>query len=204
MNGSYPKRIALHKKLQQLAIEAEESPLTVDDGLRRLAAGSNFYGISLLLLSLPGALPIAPFGLKSLLGAAIVLLGLQMLAGKRIPWLPARISRLNLRAAWIRRAVSLGESSFTKVERFVEPRMDWMTHRIGSSLLGLAVIFLGLIMILSIIPGSKIVAALILLALSIGLVESDGLLTLLAALAAVILTALFAETVYLLVMWLTG
>lgn len=58
-------------------------------------------------------------------------------------------------------------------------------------MLGLAVIFLGLIMILSIIPGSKGLAALILFALGIGLIENNGLPNLLAA--------LFAETVYLLV-----
>ena len=82
--------------------------------------------------------------------------------------------------------------------------MNWMRYRLGSSLLGLTVIFLGLIMILSIIPGTKILAAFFLLALSIGLIESDGLLTLLAVLAALVLVALHAEVVYLLVIWLAG
>jgi len=201
MNGHRSTGFVLQEKLQRLANEAEESPLTIGDGLRRLATGSNIYGIAMLLLSLPAALPIVPFGLKPLLGVAITSLGLQMIGGKRMPWLPARFTSLNLRANWIRRAVSLGESSFTRLERFVEPRMNWMGTRTGSSLLGLAVVFLGLIMILSIIPGSKILAALVLLALSIGLIEGDGLLALLAALAALILAALFAETVYLLVIW---
>lgn len=201
MTGYRSTGFVLQEKLQRLANEAEESPLTIGDGMRRLATGSNIYGIAMLLLSLPAALPIVPFGLKPLLGVAITSLGLQMIGGKRMPWLPVRFTSLNLRANWIRRAVSLGESSFTRLERFVEPRMNWMGTRTGSSLLGLAVVFLGLIMILSIIPGSKILAALVLLALSIGLIEGDGLLTLLAALAALILAALFAETVYLLVIW---
>jgi hypothetical protein len=204
MTSFYPRGITLHEKLQRLAVEAKERPLTVDEGLRRIAVGTNDYGIPLLLLSLPGALPVPSLGLKSLLGAVVTLLGLQMFAGKRTPWLPDRFTGLRLRAGWIRRADHLGERSLPRLERFVEPRMNWMKYRLGSSLLGLAVIFLGLIMTLSIIPGSKMLAALVLLALSIGLIENDGLLTLLATLAAFILAALFAEAIYLLVIWLTA
>ncbi len=76
--------------------------------------------------------------------------------------------------------------------------MNWMRYRSGASLLGLAVILLGLLMMLP-VPGINILPALVLLTLSIGLIEGDGLLTLLAAL---ILTVLYAEAVYLLVIWL--
>lgn len=52
------------------------------------------------------------------------------------------------------------------------------------------------------IPGTKTSTALVLLALSIGLIESDGLLTLLAVLVALVVTALYTEAVYLQVIWL--
>ncbi len=71
--------------------------------------------------------------------------------------------------------------------------MNWMRYRSGASLLGLAVILLGLLMMLP-VPGINTLPALVLLTLSIGLIEGDGLLTLLAA--------LYAEAVYLLVIWL--
>jgi hypothetical protein len=54
------------------------------------------------------------------------------------------------------------------------------------------------------VPGTNTLQALVLLALSIGLIESDGLLTLLAALAALVLAVLYTDTVYLLVIWLAG
>ena len=174
------------------------------DGLRRLASGGYGYGIPLLLLSLPGALPIPSIGLKLLVGVVVTLLGLQMFAGKRTVWLPRWFTRIRLRPDWSLRAARLGERFLPSLERFVKPRMNWMRYRLGSSLLGLTVIFLGLIMILSIIPGTKILAAFFLLALSIGLIESDGLLTLLAVLAALVLVALHAEVVYLLLIWLAG
>lgn len=204
MTGTHPKGIALREKLRQMAIGADDRSLTVGTALRQLAVESDLFGVALLLLSFPAALPIAPFGLKSLLGLIVVLLGLQMLVGKKRAWLPARISGLRLRVSWTRRVGHLGERMFFRIERFVRPRMAWATYRRGASLLGLPVIFLGLILILSIIPGSKILAALVLLALSLGMIENDGLITMLAVFAALILAALFAETVYLLLVWLTA
>ncbi len=203
MTGFYPRGIALHEKLRRLAIKAGECPLTMGDALRRLAAGANGYGIPLLLLSLPGALPMPAFGLNSLLGVVVTLLGLQMFAGTRSAWLPHWFTRIRLRPDWSRRAARLGERFLPGLERFVKPRMNWMRYRPGASLLGLAVILLGLLMMLP-VPGTNTLPALVLLALSIGLIESDGLLTLLAALAALVLAVLYAEAVYLLIIWLAG
>ena len=203
MTGCYPRGIALHEKVQRLAIEAGQCPLTLGDGLRRLAAGSNDYGIPLLLLSLANALPVPTFGLKSLLGVVVTLLGLQMFAGKRSVWLPRWFTRIRLRPDWSQRAARLGERFLPMLERFVKPRMHWMRYRPGALLLGLVVILLGLLMTLP-VPGTNTLPALALLALSIGLIEGDGLLTLLAALAALVVVALYTEAVYLLVIWLAG
>jgi hypothetical protein len=201
MAGSYPRGIALHEKLQRLAVEAGQCPLTLGDGLHRLAAGSNGYGIPLLLLSLANALPVPSFGLKSPLGVVVTLLGLQMVAGKRSVWLPRWFTRIRLRPDWSQRAARLGERFLPRLERFVKPRMNWMRYRPGASLQGLIVILLGILMMLP-VPGTNALPAFALLALSIGLIESDGLLTLLAALAALVVVALYAEVVYLLVIWL--
>ena len=203
MTGCYPRGIALHEKVRRLAIEAGQRPLTLGDGLRRLAAGSNDYGIPLLLLSLANALPVPTFGLKSLLGVVVTLLGLQMFAGKRSVWLPRWFTRIRLRPDWSQRAARLGERFLPMLERFVKPRMHWMRYRPGALLLGLVVILLGLLMTLP-VPGTNTLPALALLALSIGLIESDGLLTLLAALAVLVVVALYTEAVYLLVIWLAG
>ncbi|MEA2079294.1 MAG: exopolysaccharide biosynthesis protein [Pseudomonadota bacterium] len=201
MTGFYPRGIALHEKLQRLAIEAGQGPLTLGDGLRRLAAASNDYGIPLLLLSLANALPVPTFGLKCLLGVVVTLLGLQMFAGKRSVWLPRWFTRIRLRSDWSQRAARLGERFLPMLERFVKPRMHWMRYRPCASLLGLVVILLGLLMTLP-VPGTNTLPSLVLLALSIGLIESDGLLMLLAAMAALVVVALYTEVVYLLVIWL--
>ena len=203
MTDFYPQGIALHEKLRRLAIEAGQCPLTLGDGLRRMAVGGDGYGIPLLLLALAAALPMPAFGLKSLLGTVVTLLGLQMFAGKRSVWLPRRFTRIELRPDWSQRAARLEKRFLPRLERFVKPRMNWMRYRPGASLLGLVIILLGLLMMLP-IPGTKTLTALVLFALSIGLIESDGLLTLLAALAALVVAALYMEAVYLLVIWLAA
>lgn len=175
MSGFYPGEIALHERLRRLAVEAVQCPLTLGDGLRRMAAGGDGYGVPLLLLSLPAVVPTpTSFGLKSLVGAVITLLGLQMFAGKHSVWLPSRFTRIRLRPEWSLRAARLGERFLPRFEHFVKPRMNWMRYRLGSSALVLAVIFLGLVMVLSIIPGTKILAAIVLLALSIGMMKVFG------------------------------
>ncbi len=97
MSDFYPQGITLHEKLQRLAIAAGQCPLTLGDGLSRLAAGVNGYGIPLLLLSLANALPVPSFGLKTPLGVVVTLLGLQMFAGKRSVWLPHWFTRIRWR-----------------------------------------------------------------------------------------------------------
>ena len=195
--------MTLHEKLQRLAIETQENPLTMGDGLQRIAAGVNGYGIPLLLLSLPGALPMPAVGLNTPLGVVVMLLGLQMFIGRSTVWLPHWFTRIELRADWVQRSAHLGERFLPRLEYFVKPRINWLKYRSGVSLLGLIVVLLGFLMLLP-IPGTNTVPAIILLILSIGLIESDGLLTLLAALVALALAVLYAEAIYLLISWLTG
>lgn len=202
MTSSDTSEILLHEKLQQLAITAEQQPLTVSDGLYHLRAEGSVYGVPLLFLSLVGALPIPTFGLKPIVGVAVLLLGLQLFFWKTSVWLPRKLTDIKLRPSWILRVAHFGERIFPRIEGFAKPRANWMAYKLGFTFLALAVISLSLIFMLSIIPGSKILAGLILFTLSIGLIKNDGLLTLLASIAAFTLLALHAEIVYLLMTFL--
>jgi hypothetical protein len=195
--------VTLREKLRQLAVEAGQCSLTMGDGLQRIAAGVNGYGIPLLLLSLPGALPMPAVGLNTPLGVVVMLLGLQMFIGRSTVWLPHWFTRIELRADWVQRSAHLGERFLPRLEYFVKPRINWLKYRSGVSLLGLIVVLLGFLMLLP-IPGTNTLPAIVLLVLSMGLIESDGLLTLLAALVALALAVLYAEAIYLLITWFTG
>lgn len=203
MAGFSGQGVTLREKLRQLAVEAGQCSLTMGDGLQRIAAGVNGYGIPLLLLSLPGALPMPAVGLNTPLGVVVMLLGLQMFIGRSTVWLPHWFTRIELRADWVQRSAHLGERFLPRLEYFVKPRINWLKYRSGVSLLGLIVVLLGFLMLLP-IPGTNTLPAIVLLVLSMGLIESDGLLTLLAALVALALAVLYAEAIYLLITWFTG
>jgi len=131
-----------------------------------------------------------------MLGVVVTLLGLQMFVGKRSVWLPRWFSRIRMRSSWCQQAARMGERFLPWVERLVKPRINWMKYRLGISLLGLVVILLGLLMMLP-VSGTNTLPALVLLILSFGLIETDGLLTLLAALAGLIVTVLYVDIIYL-------
>jgi len=201
MSNVFPEGMTLHEKLQQLAIDSDQSALTLGDGMQRLATDGNHYGVPLLTLSLINAIPVPSFGFKSLLGVIVSLLGLQIWVGKRTVWLPHWFTTLRLRPKLTHRVANLGERLLPRLEGFVKPRYHWMQHRFSTLLLGFVIFLLGLVMTLP-IPGTKILTSPVLLALSLGLIEQDGLLTLLAALTSLIIVASYAEAFYLLYIWL--
>lgn len=203
MNDCSHQEIPLHLKLQRLATEEQQQPLTIGDVLKLLETAEKGYGIPLLLLSLPGALPMPAVGINTPLGVVVILLGLQMLSGKRSMWLPDRFIAIRLRPDWLRRTARMGDRFLPGLERFVKPRWNWMKYRSGTALLGVAVMLLGVLMLMP-IPGTNTLPAIDLLVLSFGLIESDGLLTLIATLLAVILSVLYVEAFYLLIGWLVG
>ncbi len=203
MSDDLPERMVLHEKLQKLAIEADQNVLSLSDGMQRLAIGGSHYGAPLLVLSLINAIPVPSFGLKSLLGVIVSLLGLQMLTGKQSVWLPRWFATLHLRPKLTHQVANMGGRLLPKLEGFVKPRYHWMKHHFYAFWLGVTIFLLGLVMILP-VPGTKILTSPVLLALSLGLIEQDGLLTLLAALTSLVIVVLYIEAFYLLYLWLAS
>lgn len=200
MKKFFPKEMALHEKLQQLAIETEKNYITVGDGIHRLTAEGSDYGIPLMALSLINAIPVPSFGLKSLLGLLVSFLGLQMFIGKRSVWLPKWFTHLHLHPKATHQSAKLGKRLLPKLERFVRPRYNWMKYDLLSSLLGIVIFLIGSVMTLP-VPGSKIFTSPVLLALSLGLIAKDGLLILLASLSTLVIVIFYMEVFYLLYIW---
>ncbi len=193
--------MTLEKNLKELSVEASHSDLNVGDGIHKLTADGSTYAMPLLLLSLVNAIPVPSFGLKSLLGVIVSLLGIQMLLLKRSAWLPRWFKKLPLSSKVSGRIAKIGERLLPKLEKFVKPRYHWMKYSFASSLLGLVIFLLGLVMILP-VPGSKVLTSPVLLAISFGLIKKDGLLVLLASVAALLVVSTYIEVFYLVYNWL--
>jgi hypothetical protein len=169
-----PRRLRLDELLRELgACDGDAPPaprseqLTVGALVDKAAeAGFGFLIGVLTLIAIPFVGLSTPFGL------AIALLGVQLLLGRRQPWLPARARRR-----------PLAMSMLDRVLRLLAPRTRWLTRlsrrrweaAIQPRLIGLGVVLLALGLALPLpIPGSNLIFLVPLFTYALGILERDG------------------------------
>lgn len=172
--------------LQRLREEAPTGHFTL--GWLMTGLGKRSYGMIMLLLAL---VAIAP-GISIPAGLVLMIPALQMIAGRPAPLFPRWIALRPLPTRRLTALVQRAVPVLTYLEKFVHPR--WArpleaTKRVA----GTIVMLLSIALVFAPIPLSNIVPALVIALISVAYLEEDGLLLLIAMLAAVIvLTAAFA------------
>ncbi len=155
------------------------------------AFGDRGYGLLLVILALPSAMPLPAPGYSTPFGIALLLVGAQMLAGKRVPWLPQRVLRRRVTPKTGDRMLGYGMRFFGKVEHLVSPRLPWLFKRGWLSFISLLLLAMAALMTLP-IPLTNTVPAIAVFLLGIGLVEKDGFVVLAACVAAAAAALLYA------------
>jgi hypothetical protein len=187
-----------HEKLSQtlislLAREHSQVGLTLGEVVERI--GDRGFGLLLLILSLPSALPVPAPGYSTPFGILISLLALQMLFGRTAPWVPPRAAGLQLKGKFIDAMLSFAGKFFARVEFLIRPRWRWVGSRPGRSFMGVLVLIMAILMILP-IPLTNTFPAFVIFVIGIGLTEEDGLAALLACLLGVLAVLLYVGVVY--------
>lgn len=131
------------------------------------------FGVLVLLLTLPGFIPVP--GIGALTGPVIALLGVQLMAGLARPWLPARVRRKTLRKDSFARFMGRMGRLLRVLERFCRPRALWLFENAGNRASGLMLVVYGLLLSLP-IPFTNYLFALVLLSIAIAMIERDGVL----------------------------
>lgn len=152
------------------------------------------FGMAALLFTLPAFLPLPP-GLPVISGSALVLLAVQMIAGRNALWLPGWLLEKRMTRSVFARRIGRLVPVFRVVERVTRPRWTAMTGRAGRRILGGVIIILAVLMILPIPFLGNVPPALAVCVLAIALIEEDGLLLTIGyagALLAVGITGTFA------------
>lgn len=180
------------KKL--LARKNSSEGLTLGEVFERI--GDRGFGLLLLVLSLPSALPVPAPGYSTPFGILLFILGLQMLFGRRTPWLPRRAGAMRLKGGFIDVMMSFFEKFFSKAEFFVRPRLRWVGSRAGMVFLGALVVLMAGLMILP-IPLTNTAPAFVIFLIGTGLSEDDGLFCIFAGALGVAATAAYALVLYL-------
>lgn len=132
--------------------------------------GRSFGGL-LLILSILALLPIVSF----IAGIIILLVGLQMLLGVKIPILPKFIMQQKVDKRNFESFVDKVLPWLIRLEKYIRPRWLFFAHTIGQRLLGCLIILLALVSLMP-LPFSNMPPSIALIFISLGILERDGVL----------------------------
>ena len=143
------------------------------------AFGERGFGALMLFFGLMNiAIGIIP-GTTTILGAPLLLMGLQLIIRRDQLWLPRWALRQSIEREAYRNGLGTVLPRLRKMERLSKPRLTIMTSEISEVLIGIATFLLAFILILP-IWGGNLIPALIISAFGFGLMQRDGLAVLIA------------------------
>ena len=157
------------------------------------------YGPLLLSLALLELLPTGAIpGVPTLLAILVVLVAGQLLLGRTRPWVPEKLASKGFSHKKFQAGREKLRPFTSKCDRFIKPRLSWLTTELMNRLTGGICILLALSFPpLELIPFASSAPSLAIALLAIGLSAKDGLFVLLGMFAAV---SAFGFAAYLLVM----
>ncbi len=156
------------------------------------------FGLLLMVLSLPSALPVPAAGYSTPFGILFILLGMQMLLGRRRPWLPEWAARRKMSRGFAKKAIGGTTRWLTFIEKLVHPRLKWISSPFGSRFLSFVVVVMAILMTLP-IPTTNTFPAAVIFLIGVGLSEKDGLFCLGACALGVIAIAIYTGVIYILI-----
>lgn len=166
-------QLKLSQELRPLIERLATQPVSLGEVLAETSEQS--FGLVMALLTLPFLLPMPP-GVSTISGGGCILLGLQMAAGWKSPWLPKRVAEIKFPQAFMARLLRVVQSISQFLERFVRPRMPWLTNHMGIwRLNGVCICWLAFLLILP-IPLTNPIPTVGILLFVFAMLESDGLL----------------------------
>lgn len=143
------------------------------------AFGERGFGALMLFFGLLSvAIGIIP-GTTTVLGAPLLLMGLQLAIRQDQLWLPRWALRRSIERETYRQGVARVLPRLRKMERLSRPRLSIMTSELSEVLIGVATFLLAVILVLP-LWGGNLIPALIISAFGFGLMQRDGLAILIA------------------------
>lgn len=185
------------QEIKSLLQRLSKQDLTLGDIL--VETSERGFSLIIALLVLPFLFPMPP-GLAGPFGAACLLVSVQMIFGRRSPWLPKQIARYKFPRTFAQLLLN-NLQRFTKIlEKITRPR--W--RRIAKNPLiwrlnGLCISWLTILLMLP-VPLTNPIPTIGILLLAVATIESDGLLICLSYLLTAVITSLFVFIGY--ALWL--
>jgi hypothetical protein len=173
--------------LQQLLDRLDKAATgdRVDVECMMQAVGRSSFGALLLLGGLVTLSPldIIP-GIPTLIALAVLIVCVQLLAGRRHFWLPAWVLRRSIARQKFRSALTWLQKPARFGDRLVRPRLTFLTTDAAVKVIALGCIVVALAMpVMEVVPFSANLAGVALTAFGLAVIAHDGLLALVAFVA---------------------
>lgn len=158
--------------LTKLSVEPGER-LTIGDILAAL--GDRSFSLLVVILGLPNCIPMPP---PIPIVCALLLIGvaIQIGWGRHAPWAPAFVLNRSVARKDVARAAARAIPLLQKLERFSQPRFNWLGHDRATLALGALLLALALGVLFAVPVIGQIPWGLAICLLGLSLVEQDGLL----------------------------
>jgi hypothetical protein len=140
------------------------------------AFGDRAFGALMLVFAAPNMLPLPP-GLSAVLGAPLLFVTAQLMLGRPTLWMPRFIRRQSISRDFFVRLTTKLSPVLQRMERGLRPRLALLLHPVNERIVGAACLLLAIILLLP-IPLGNIPPAWALAAFALGVLERDGLATL--------------------------
>ncbi len=141
------------------------------------AFGERAFGAVMLLFAIVNMLPWPPGG-TTLTGAPLLFLSAELAWGRDSLWLPKWLDRASVKRETFRTMTGRLMKIIRFSEALSQPRLYFLTGRLGQGLIGLACLCLSAILVLPVFGGNLIPAVAIGF-FSLGIMQRDGLAVLL-------------------------
>lgn len=191
--NSHQTRLSFSQEIKSLLELLAEQHLTLGDIL--LKTSQRGFSLVIALLVLPFLFPMPP-GAAGPFGAACLILSVQMVLGRRSPWLPKRIARYKFPRPFAQFLLQNLRRVTRVVEKIARPRLSKIAHHpLIWRINGFCISWLT-ILLMSPIPLTNPIPTVGILLLAIATIESDGLLICLSYVLTILITAIFAFISY--------
>lgn len=172
----------LQALLEQIETAARETGSVsleeIMDAVGRRSFGPILVVAGLVILApLVGDIP----GVPTLMAVFVLLIAVQVLMGRRQPWLPGWLRHRSVASNKLLKAIGWLQKPARVVDRLLRPRLQQFTHQAG--MYATAVLCIGIAAALppmELVPFSANAAGLALTALGLALIANDGLLAVVA------------------------
>ncbi|MEM7500080.1 MAG: exopolysaccharide biosynthesis protein [Pseudomonadota bacterium] len=164
--------IAISKRLARLAGEADGETVTLGWILDQLHERA--FGIFLLLLALPCCIPFL-YGVPQVVALPLVFVSAQIVAGRRVPWLPGKLRARQVAVASLAELSRRAGPWLEWIEALSRPRLSALSRPPLDRIVGIALLLFSASILVP-LPGTNTVPGFAVVLVAMGLLQRDGLL----------------------------